>query len=143
MICFLITRLIKQFGVGSFLGGIFRSVLPLIRKGLPVLTKELMKSSAGILNDVVDSGGSFKESFRKRGRESIRNLANETMRSMSGSGLPPKKRHRVQSKSSTRVVKKSLKKAPPKKSTKAKKSATKSKKLKKSKVPSDARFAYL
>lgn len=81
----------------------------------------------------------FKDSLRKRGRQSLLNLTNEAVQSMSGSGLPKSKRRRVQSKSKTRGVKKSIKKAPRKKSAKTRKT----KKSKKSKIPADSRFAYL
>lgn len=87
------------------------------------------------MSDVADAG-SFKESFRKRGRETMKNLSRDALRSMSGSGAPKAKRRRVQSKSKSRAVKKSIAKAPRKKTKKTKKS-------KKSKVPSTARFAYL
>lgn len=131
-------------GIGSFLSGIARYAMPLIKKSLPFLGKELLKSSTNILSDVADHNSSFKDAFRKRGRETLKNLSDEAIRSMSGSGEPAKKRRRVQSKSRTRGVKKSLKKAPAKKSSKKRKSKSqKSKKSKKSKIPCNARFDYL
>lgn len=103
---------------------------------MPIIGKELLKTSTNILTDVVDRDESFKGAIRKRGRESLKNLTHEAMRGMSGSGLPPKKRRKLQSKSKSRPVKKSTKKVPRKnKPTKTKKA--------KSKVPVNARFAYL
>lgn len=80
--------LLSGYGIGSFLGGLYRFVMPLIKKGAPIIGKELMKSSANILTDVVDRDKTFKESFRKRGRESLKNLTHEAVRGLSGSGLP-------------------------------------------------------
>lgn len=93
-----------------------------------------------MLNDVVDDDISFRDSLRMRGRESLRNLKNEAVAQMTGSGIG-RKRGRSQSKTKTGRVKKLKKSAPRKKS---KKSAPKKKKKKtSSKIPSNAKYAYL
>lgn len=119
------------------MGGLYRFLLPLIKKTLPTIRNQLLNTSANILTDVVDNDESFKNSIHKRGRETFKNLSHEAIKGLRGSGEPPKKRRKVQSKSRTRGVKKSIVKAPRKKKT------TTVKKTKKSKVPVNARFAYL
>lgn len=131
--------LFSGYGFGSFLGGLFRTVIPLIKKGLPFIGKELLKSSATMLDDVVDRDMPFRDSFRMRGRESLQNLKKQALQGMTGSGLS-RKRKRSQSKSTSGRVKK--RKTTPRK--KSKKLVTKKKKTtKKSKVPSNSSFAYL
>lgn len=111
-------------------------MLPLIKKGSAVVGKELLKSSANIINDFVDTETPFRDSFKARSRETADRLKRHAFEAMSGSGVP-RKRRRAQSKTKTGRVKKSSKITP------QKKKAANSKKVKQSKIPSNARFAYL
>ena len=44
----------RGHGIGSFLGGLFRSILPLISTGAKVVGKEAMRAGVGLLNDVIE-----------------------------------------------------------------------------------------
>lgn len=43
-------------GIGSFLGGLFRSVMPLLKSGASAVGKEALRSGVGFLGDVVSTG---------------------------------------------------------------------------------------
>lgn len=117
----------EGFGLGSFLGGLFRYCMPLIRKGGKVVGKELLKSTMNAVNDVVEHDLSIEEALRNRGHESIRNLKRRAVEKMSGDGLKKsQKKSKNQSSSGSGGSKKS-------KSTSQKPKARKSKVVKKTK----------
>lgn len=80
----------RGHGIGSFLGGLFRRVLPLLSKGAKAIGKEAIRSGMHIASDVIDKEIPFKESFNTRVRDSAKNLkrkAEEKLDSvMAGSG---------------------------------------------------------
>ena len=43
-------------GIGSFLGGLFRSVMPILKSGATAVGKEALRSGVGFLGDVVTKG---------------------------------------------------------------------------------------
>lgn len=45
----------RGYGIGSFLGGLFRSVYPLLKKGTVALGSELLKTGASCLGDLSHS----------------------------------------------------------------------------------------
>lgn len=63
----------RGHGVGSFLGGIFRKILPLFSRGARAVGKEALRSGLNILSDV-GHNTPFKEAFKARVRESGDNL---------------------------------------------------------------------
>lgn len=134
----------RGHGIGSFLGGLFRRVLPFLKSGAKAVGKEALKSGLNIAHDVLDHGVTLKEAARDRLRESGRNLKRKAQEKlddvMRGSGYitpglvsasqlssgvgrvntsPRKKR---------RVVKKKTKKVKRRKSPKKKVSKRKSRK---------------
>ena len=60
----------RGHGLGSILSGLFRSAVPLIRRGLAFFGKQALKTGAQIANDVAE-GQSFHESTKKRVSERI------------------------------------------------------------------------
>lgn len=80
----------RGHGIGSFLGGLFRRVLPLLSKGAKAIGKEAIRSGMHIASDVIDKDISLKEAFNARVRDSTKNLkrkAEEKLNSiMEGSG---------------------------------------------------------
>lgn len=42
----------KGHGIGSFLGGLFRCVFPLLKSGSSALGNEILKSGANIISDI-------------------------------------------------------------------------------------------
>lgn len=61
-------------GIGSFLAGMFRRVLPLLSHGAKAVGKEALRAGVNIISDVANTGTSAKESFKNRMKESGRNL---------------------------------------------------------------------
>lgn len=45
----------RGHGIGSFLGGLFRSVLPLLSSGARVIGKEALNAGVGLLSDMVQA----------------------------------------------------------------------------------------
>lgn len=45
----------RGHGIGSFLGGLFRSVLPLLSSGVRVVGKEALNAGVGLLSDMVQA----------------------------------------------------------------------------------------
>lgn len=61
-------------GIGSFLAGLFRKVLPLLSHGAKAVGKEALCTGVNIVSDVATKNTPIKESFRKRMKESGENL---------------------------------------------------------------------
>lgn len=117
----------KGYGIGSFLGGLFRTVLPILKKGATVLGSECLNSGKNIISDIV-SNQDPEIVIKKRGKEAIHNLSRVVADKMFGEGYksmsakkrkqsdsksqPVKKRKKTQSKIQ---VKKTSKKSPTKK----------------------------
>lgn len=80
----------RGHGIGSFLGGLFRRIIPLLKQGAKAVGKEALRSGANMASDIVSAGIQPREAFRTRLRESGRNLkrkAEEKIDSlMKGSG---------------------------------------------------------
>lgn len=83
----------RGHGIGSFLGGLFRSILPFLKSGAKTVGKEMLRTGVKIASDVIDDDVPVKEAFRTRIRESGRDLKRraedkiETL--MHGSGYIP------------------------------------------------------
>lgn len=63
----------RGHGIGSFLGGLFRSVLPLFSSGAKVIGKEAMNAGVGLLSDMMQSKP-LDESLKTRFKEATSNL---------------------------------------------------------------------
>lgn len=57
-------------GVGRLLAGLFRRVLPLLKKGAQTFGKEALRTGVNIMSDVATQNTPIREAFRKRVRES-------------------------------------------------------------------------
>lgn len=106
----------RGHGIGSFLGGLFRSVLPLLSSGAKVIGKEALNAGVGLLSDMVNARP-LEESVTNRFKDATSNLkrkADDKMdRVMKGSGYKNRK-HNLQSlihlqKSKQRTLKKAKK----------------------------------
>lgn len=79
----------RGHGIGSFLGGLFRSVIPLLSSGFRAVGKETLDAGIGLLSDMVNSRP-MESSIKSRFKEASTNLkrkADEKIDSlMSGSG---------------------------------------------------------
>lgn len=80
----------RGHGIGSFLGGLYRTVLPLFKSGLKTIGKESLRSGLNVLDDVTNNNMNFRDAFKHRGNESLNNLKRKATdkidRLMSGSG---------------------------------------------------------
>lgn len=128
----------KGHGIGSFLGGLFRCVFPLLRNGSSAIGSEILKSGANIISDISKSE-SPEVAFKKRGKEAINNLSNLMSEKMFGRGYKPVVAgKRAQSSTGSRGGKKAKladkkTKVKPKTNTKSKTNKTPKKKQQKSK----------
>lgn len=114
--------------MGSLLGGLFRFVLPLIKRGSKAIGRELLSTASNVLDDIVsDRDISFKESVKNRGRESVDNLKRKINTKMNGGGLRGKRQRLRQSVKSAGLKKTS----PPKRKRKIVKKYKKNTKVKK------------
>ena len=59
----------RGYGIGSVLGGLFRSALPFLKSGAEILSKQALN----VTTDMID-GKSFKESAKDRLKEGIKPL---------------------------------------------------------------------
>ncbi|XP_024943873.1 uncharacterized protein LOC112494814, partial [Cephus cinctus] len=88
----------RGHGIGSFLGGLFRRVLPLLSRGARAVGKEAVRAGMNILTDVSERGAPLKQAFRTRAAESGMNLKRKAEAKidelMKGSGYKAVKRSR-------------------------------------------------
>lgn len=117
----------RGHGVGSFLGGLFRHALPLLKSGARSIGKEFLQSGINVLNDMGSEDKTLKSSLKEQGIEAVDNLkrkAKEKVFSfLKGEGYKMKrKRKSVQSKKKKqrRKTSKSVKAKPKRKSRKTK-----------------------
>ena len=85
----------RGHGIGSVLAGLFRSAVPILKKGLSFFLPEALKTGAKIANDVAD-GQSFGEAAKKRVTERI-NEAVPGLIPQSGSGRRRRRYKRLNS----------------------------------------------
>lgn len=64
----------RGHGIGSFLGGLFRRIIPLLKHGARAVGKEALRSGVSMASDIMDSGMHPREAFKTRLRESGENL---------------------------------------------------------------------
>lgn len=114
----------KGHGIGSFLGGLFRCVFPLLKSGSAAVGTELLKSGANIISDI-GRNEPVERVIKSRGKEAINNLSKLVGEKMFGSGYKAggaiKRAHSVVSSRSVNTSKKAktnkknkTKKPPPK-----------------------------
>jgi hypothetical protein len=86
----------KGDGLGSFLGGLFRRIFPLLSSGAKAVGREALSTGVGLLKDAMN-GRSLKESVFDRVTQAGTNLTNKAakkMESMVGNGYKRGKRKR-------------------------------------------------
>lgn len=112
-------------GVGSFLGGLFRKILPILRKGTVAVGREAVNSGTNFINDV-NHNVDPRKALKKRSREAAVNLVKKVLH---GDGY--KTRSNKRKRQSTSIIRKSNIK---KKKKVTPRSAKKNKQIKKKKV---------
>lgn len=118
----------RGHGIGSFLGGLFRCVFPLLKSGTRTIGSELLKTGVNIVSDIAQNGD-IDTAVKIRGKETLNNLSRIAGDKMFGRGYSTNvSRKRKQSQSNTRGGKKAKKTKPKnKKSKPAKKKQIKKK----------------
>jgi hypothetical protein len=89
----------RGHGLGSMLSGLFRSAIPMLKRGLATFGKHALKTGLEIAGDVAD-GSSFKDSAKARFLPTIvpgikRFAEQEIFSKQSGSGKRRKTRRKV------------------------------------------------
>ena len=64
----------EGYGIGSFLGGLFRSVFPLLKQGAKTVGKELLRTGINVAGDVLDNNSPIEEALKTRWQEAKSNL---------------------------------------------------------------------
>lgn len=77
-------RVQKGHGLGNVLGGLFRSAMPLLKKGVKSLGKEALRTGVEIAGDVLD-GRSIKQAAKTRTLAAGKRVANRAASSITGS----------------------------------------------------------
>lgn len=75
----------KGHGIGSFLSGLFRCVLPMIKSGGSTVGSELLKTGVNIISDI-SRNESPEAAIKKRGKETLNNLSRIAGEKMFGCG---------------------------------------------------------
>ncbi|KAK3920565.1 DNA-directed RNA polymerase subunit beta' [Frankliniella fusca] len=81
----------KGHGIGSWLGGLFRTVLPLLKSGATAVGREAARAGAHVLADVA-SGDNFADSAKRHAGEAVQNLKRKAASAMNGSGRSIKRK---------------------------------------------------
>ena len=99
----------RGHGLGSMLSGLFRSAMPMLKRGLALFGRHALRTGAQIANDVAD-GESFGNSAKRRVSEGIKQLnPSEFFSTQSGSGKrKTKSRKRVKKRKASKRSKLSL-----------------------------------
>lgn len=124
----------KGRGIGSFLGGLFRSAFPLFKAGARAVGKEAWKAGLGVLSDHADDKD-LKQSIKRRASEAGLELlgqAEKKLKSMTGGGRGSKRLK--QTKRARKVQSKTSRRSSRSKGSKGKKNTAKGKGRKKKAV---------
>lgn len=73
----------KGAGIGSFLGGLFRSIFPVLKQGAATVGREALRAGSHILSDAATGEVALNNSMRNHFSEAGRNLVNK----MRGKGI--------------------------------------------------------
>lgn len=65
-------------GIGSFLGGLYRRALPVLKKGAAIVGREVVNSGTHFVNDIAKNTSPCL-ALKKRSREAVINITNKTM----------------------------------------------------------------
>lgn len=84
----------RGHGIGSFLGGLFRSVFPLLKSGAKAIGSEALNAGMGLLTDVINArplDESVKTQLKNVSANLKRRADNKIDSMMSGSGYKTKR----------------------------------------------------
>ncbi|KAE8738151.1 hypothetical protein FOCC_FOCC016377 [Frankliniella occidentalis] len=104
----------RGHGFGSFLGGLFRTIVPLFTSGAKMLGSEALRAGTGVLADMA-AGQNPVESLKRRGAAAGHSLVDRLSGGMQGNGI--KRARGRRSVQSGRVARRGNTRAAPKRST--------------------------
>ena len=78
---------IGRGGLGNVLSGLFRSVIPIMKRGGKALLKEGVRTGLGVAQDVLD-GSNFKTAVKRRASQAGKRVLNRTANALTGSTSP-------------------------------------------------------
>ena len=79
-------RVQRGYGIGSFIRGLFRSAVPILKAGAKAVGKKALSTGLNIANDVME-GQDFKSSARSRAieaKDELSNLARKSVKNALG-----------------------------------------------------------
>lgn len=85
----------KGYGLGGFLGGLFRTILPFLKSGAAAVGREALRTGSHILADAASGGIPLSSSVQRHTEEAGGNLMRKLSAKLSGNGI---KRRRTASK---------------------------------------------
>lgn len=102
----------RGMGIGSFLGGLFRRILPILRKGTVAVGKEVIKSGSNFIQDIANNVKPGT-AFNTRSNEVLKNLTKKVMQGDGYKRRASSKKHHsvkvVQSTKKRQITKKNKK----------------------------------
>ena len=104
----------RGYGLGGLLGGLFRSAIPLLKKGAAAIGKHALQTGMEIADDVIGhvGGQNVKTAAKRRIKQSGRQLATKAVRKIQkGGGKRRRKKTNRKQKAKTRRT--NTKRAPP------------------------------
>lgn len=78
------------YGIGGLFSSLFRSAIPLLKKGAVAVGKEALKTGAHVMNDVIQ-GRNGGEALRERSLDSVKKLGKKAVHKV----IKPKTSHPV------------------------------------------------
>jgi hypothetical protein len=85
----------KGHGVGSFLGGLFRSVIPLFKtRTSKMIGRRLLSGASDMLNDIRDDPSQFSRSLKRNSFNALKNIRDDLITQRGGhliTHIPPNK----------------------------------------------------
>ena len=104
----------RGHGIGSFLGGLYRAVLPLFKSGVKAIGKETLRSGCNVLDNVTNRNITIRDELKNRGNETADNLKRKAIeriyKMMTGSGYKKRRTTKKRQSRKKRVTVKRLKK---------------------------------
>jgi len=81
----------KGYGLGGFLGGLFRTIFPFLKSGAAAVGREALRTGSHILADAASGQVPLASSVKNHSKEATENLARKLSAKLSGAGIKRKR----------------------------------------------------
>jgi len=102
----------KGYGLGGFLGGLFRTILPFLKSGAVAVGREALRTGSHILADAASGEVPLSSSVKNHTKEASENLMQKLSAKLSGGGIkrkrPAKKRQSAAKRAPVRTKKRKV-----------------------------------